>query len=351
VPQPQPDEASRASALEVTGFLMRAVVEMVERQGLLPTDAEATGLVERTLRDVGDLVPAAVARQRLQALQAACGGLPIGLLAGERLTEPNLHVFGSLLTASRTVRDAYDNVGFLQQHVQGTRGGRLTLEPRYAHYELCVEAAGPVWEDLVMALAFHMLRRFLESALLPGGHDTELEAEFARPTPSDPSAYLRCFGGRVRFGAARSALRFPMRILDLARPGVDASLAVELRALALKRLTPARSVDGWKERVEAVLRDEHDLGAVALDRVAARLGVSARTLRRRLAAEGTSGLDVLDGVRFERAKRLLGDTAAPMADVAGALGYADEAGFRRAFKRWAGTTPQAFRAQAAERRG
>ncbi len=73
------------------------------------------------------------------------------------------------------------------------------------------------------------------------------------------------------------------------------------------------------------------------------LGMNVRMLQRRLAAAGTSHSQIVDEVRFEVACRLLGYPGRSIADIASALGYSDPAHFTRAFTRWAGMTPRAYR--------
>jgi AraC-like DNA-binding protein len=73
------------------------------------------------------------------------------------------------------------------------------------------------------------------------------------------------------------------------------------------------------------------------------MGLSARTLHRRLADEATSFQRVLDGVRRDAAIRRLLDRERQLKTVAAAVGFSDMRGFRRAFKRWTGLSPQQFR--------
>ena len=73
------------------------------------------------------------------------------------------------------------------------------------------------------------------------------------------------------------------------------------------------------------------------------MGLSARTLSRRLGEEGTSFRNIQDEVRRELALALLGDPGKSIAEVAFFLGYAEPAPFHRSFKRWTGTTPQLHR--------
>ncbi len=79
------------------------------------------------------------------------------------------------------------------------------------------------------------------------------------------------------------------------------------------------------------------------------LGMIVRMLQRRLAAAGTSHSQIVDEVRFEAACRLLGYPGRSIADIASALSYSDPAHFTRAFVRWTGTTPRAYRQQSIQR--
>ena len=89
-------------------------------------------------------------------------------------------------------------------------------------------------------------------------------------------------------------------------------------------------------RVEAWLTASGAWGASAAT-TARSLGLSRRTLARRLAEEGTTYRAVRDRLRLLEARRYLG--ARSVADVAETLGYADDRAFRRAFQRWTGVTP------------
>jgi AraC-like DNA-binding protein len=85
-------------------------------------------------------------------------------------------------------------------------------------------------------------------------------------------------------------------------------------------------------------------GEPSLDAVAEVFTVHRRTLNRRLRESGVTFRQVLDEVRRQRARQLLRDTDLPVLAIAGTLGYADAPAFTRAFRRWSGTTPTAWRA-------
>ena len=80
--------------------------------------------------------------------------------------------------------------------------------------------------------------------------------------------------------------------------------------------------------------------------VAERLGMSGRTLQRRLSDRGHSYQSLVDDARRELAERLLQGTDYALAEVAFLTGFSEQSTFTRAFKRWSGQTPRSFRIEA-----
>lgn len=126
--------------------------------------------------------------------------------------------------------------------------------------------------------------------------------------------------------------------------GADTFLHATLKSMASQlRLTHAG--DSTLERaLRARLRDALALGCADASRMAALLGVSERTLQRRLTELGRSFSDVVEDFRHEEAARLLASSNLSLVEVANRLGYAEQTSFTRAFRRWTGTTPGAWRA-------
>jgi AraC-like DNA-binding protein len=112
----------------------------------------------------------------------------------------------------------------------------------------------------------------------------------------------------------------------------------------LDRYTPRRRASPKvAERVIDALARDLGTASPTVEQVAAELAVSTRSLHRQLAAEGTSYQRLLDRVRCDEAIRQALDDHRPFKAIAAAVGFADPRAFRRAFKRWTGTTPQQFR--------
>jgi len=99
----------------------------------------------------------------------------------------------------------------------------------------------------------------------------------------------------------------------------------------------------YTERVRDYLLDGKTSQGDDLEGVARALGLSVRTLRRRLQEEGTNYSAIASAVFVALAKRFLVDEARSVDETAYAMGYSTPSSFHKAFKRWTGTTPKAFR--------
>jgi AraC-like DNA-binding protein len=148
----------------------------------------------------------------------------------------------------------------------------------------------------------------------------------------------------ILFGQPVTAIVFPRELLDAPIPRSN-------------RLSDAsdESVDAWlasapvDDFAGAILQVIHTLswdGYPDIRATAAALGMSVRTLQRHLTSAGTTHESMVGQARFTTAAALLRNTDANILDIALDLGYSDHAHFTRAFRRWAGCSPQEFRRRA-----
>jgi AraC-like DNA-binding protein len=101
--------------------------------------------------------------------------------------------------------------------------------------------------------------------------------------------------------------------------------------------TPTRA------EVEKVLLEVLPKGNATVSNVATALGMSVRSLARRLNEEGTSYTEVLDGLRRELAMRYVDDKTLGVSQIAWLLGYSEVSSFNHAFRRWTSKSPKAAR--------
>ena len=166
---------------------------------------------------------------------------------------------------------------------------------------------------------------------------------FPHVAPASVDEHRRIFAGAtIVFGAPRCGYAFDRQALEIPLRRSDPRLLeiLERHAHELRRGTASGELqDRLRAALSAALADGSELGT---DTLARTLGVSTRTLRRQLASAGTSFSEVLDQLRQEMAINLL-DSDSPPVEVAHALAFSDLRALNRAFRRWFGITPIAYR--------
>lgn len=298
----------------------------------------AAGLAEADLVDPDTLLPLsaqlAIGRRIIEALP----GRNLGLLSLRHMGQGTLGVLGYALAHSPTLGDAVQTFMRYQRLLTDATtwqlsGDQLTVEP----HPLLGELAHPVENMLGMWV---MLGR-----ALTGQRWVPRAIRFRHAPVGDPAEHAAVFGVAVEFEADEDLLWFPEGVLALPVRGARVALQPGLRALLDSRLD--ESAGGETTRaVEAALRRQLPQGAADKGQVARELGMSVRTLGRRLRSEQTSFQAVLDTVRARLARHWLQSSSMAIYEVAFLLGYSEASAFHRAFRRWTGQGPAVWRAAA-----
>jgi AraC-like DNA-binding protein len=192
-------------------------------------------------------------------------------------------------------------------------------------------------QEYALAYVLTYMRRDTGSAIAP------TRVWFAHARPPEIAPLHRFFVTRsVSFGCEASGFAFPRSALDLELRTADVRLlatADELAEAALRAVPRVTDLAAAvASRVEALLPGDATIGAVARA-----THMSARTLQRRLDSEGASFSEIVDHVRERLAQRWLRDESRTLSEIAFSLGFSDLATFSRAFKRWTGMPPGAWR--------
>jgi AraC-like DNA-binding protein len=173
---------------------------------------------------------------------------------------------------------------------------------------------------------------------------------FAHQAPAYRHEYARLLGARVRFAQTWSGLEIDARWLDRRVQHANAELhqllskqAQEILARVQKRVACAEQLRAYLRRTAPRLPD--------LREAARALALSERSLRRRLAEEGWSYTAIVHEARQHLARQLLADSLRPIHQIAADVGFNSSAAFFRAFKRWTGESPAAYRSARSGRVG
>jgi AraC-like DNA-binding protein len=167
------------------------------------------------------------------------------------------------------------------------------------------------------------------------------------PRPPDVTEHTRVFGEAVRFSQPSAQLEFDRALLDLPIQGTDPHLASVLERYAQRRLEELPQTVDWVDELGQRIRQA--LHGTVPDAVtlARQMGMSPRTLSRRLHERGLTYQEVVDQARRELALRHLLNKDLKVLEVAFLLGFSEVSTFYRAFRRWTGTTPAAYRRESA----
>lgn len=279
---------------------------------------------ERELRLIANLVEA------LSALS------DLGLRAGRRYHLSTYGAWGYAILSSATVRQAAE---------LGLRYHGLT----YAFTQISLEEDGALaslrFDDQAAPAALHdfIVQRDMLGALvvvreLLGDPQPLQSLEMRQQAPADVTPFVESFGLAPRFGAAHNRMGFAAHLLDNPLPRANPQLVSACEQQCQALLARHQWHQGLAGRVRQLLLQSP--GQITdMERVAASLHQSSRTLRRRLSAEGTSFRALQDEVRQALAEELLSAGGLSLEEIAERLGYGELSNFIHAFKRWKGTTP------------
>jgi AraC-like DNA-binding protein len=203
------------------------------------------------------------------------------------------------------------------------------------------EAPAPASHELCFALIVRHAK-----SMAPNGFEV-VEVRFDHRVPDSLTPrYRAVFGAPVRFGAERTELVLSNRALDATLVTADPNLLGVLLPTAEEKKREQRSPElPLTRQVRRVLRSALSHDDAQLDEIARRLGMTPRSLQRRLHDEGVSFQSLRDETRRTLADRYLGEGLS-VAEVSFLLGFSEPSAFFRAFKRWTGLTPIEHRAQA-----
>ena len=306
---------------------------------------------ERLLAQAG-MAPAELARERwpidhitrlwraaVHCTQDAGFGLKAGALVGPG----SFNVVSYLLQSAPSLRAA---IGVVQQYQRLiSDGGRFQVIAG-------AQAGWVVYHPRQGALAFspHQIEAVLAAVVafsrwVTGQPVRPLQVQFSQPRVGPLAGYREAFGCPVAFEQAFSGVLLDNALLDAPLPQADAQLARLHHQYAAQRLAVLHEggalVQELRAWIAAVLPGRVPTRAEA----AQALGLSERTLARRMQAQQLSFSALLDAVRREAALQAVAQPGRALADIGQALGFAEPAVFWRAFKRWTGCTPLQWRAR------
>ncbi|TCL01298.1 AraC family transcriptional regulator [Shimia isoporae] len=205
-------------------------------------------------------------------------------------------------------------------------------------YEISSTSATSQYAEFGGLGTLYTLRRYSNRTLTPR------YVHFAHHRSKNTDPIVRFLGCEVLFGQRENVIALKTKDLDL--PLITADDHLQRTLFSICEATIARlprDPDSTARRVERCASEKLASGTATLEKISAELGMSQRTLARRLTEEGTTFAALMADLRKALARDYLLNSPLPLTEIAFLLGYNDASSFSTAFRRWFNTTPRQFR--------
>jgi AraC-like DNA-binding protein len=325
--------------IDVVGYLERQGVERAELLRLL-------AITPTKLYDAQARLPGSVMERLWVVGEQLTGDPDLGLHTAESHNPGALSVFGYLLWSCQTCRDALGRLARyaaflnngLRVRVSDEEGGRTVCrfeaEPGLDNY---IERSPRQVMEAMATGTVIALRRLSPSPVEPVG------ISFRHAAPESIREQLRVFGAGLRFGQNETSIVYASRDLGAILLSANAALLSVLEGQLQRMLAGFEANGPVSQRVAAVLARRMG-DAPSLNDVASELAMSVRTLQRELQANGVSYRKLIEDVKRDIAVQHLALPGVSVTEVSFMLGFSEPGAFTRAFRRWTGSAPTAYRA-------
>lgn len=326
-----------------SGGLARLAYERAKKAG-----ADAEGLLKRanlTVQHATDDRIRIAARSQVEFLNLVARAVQDEFLGFRLAQQVDLRKLGLLyyvLASSETLADALQRVA--RYSTITNESVRLTYRQ---HRDACITFQ---YSGISRLRDQHQIESFVTILVricrqLTGRQLAPDSITFMHRRTRLPSDLQSFFGCPVKFGNDVDALTYARKSADMAVVGADPFLNSLLKKYCEEAISHRRATSSdWRPEVENAIAQLLPHGQARVPEICRRLGVSRRTLARRLASEKLTFSKVLDALRRDLAQRYLRDPALSMSEIAWLLGYRQASSFNHAFKRWTGKVPRQVRA-------
>ena len=328
----------------VSVLVIQSAVRSAEAAGVAAGRAlKEASIDERLFADPDARVPLSAEEAVWEALVKLSGDEAFGLTAARATPRGSFDVLEHAMAASETFGDALSvlaRYNRLLHDVAQFEIERTSDVVRVSH-RFAGDARGATGAiaDYTLGMFVHVGRALCKRDWTPR------RVRFRHAAPNDLRPYRALFSAPVEFDAPDNQLELDPAVLDLPLAGADPSLSRVLLRYAEARAAALPAPDDLAAQVKDAIGKTLANGPKSLSEVARALGLSARTLQRRLTDEGLSHTELVDEVRRSLAIAWVAERRLVLSEIAFALGYSEPRAFHRAYRRWTGNTPGAERAR------
>jgi AraC-like DNA-binding protein len=327
--------------LTVPAQNLRVVLDTATEKGAPAADiCAAVGLDPRLLDDANARVLLEVASDTYDESARRTGDDAFGLHVAERSDYFAFDALGLAVSAKQNLKDAIEHLG---PAITALHGTRMELEVIGDQARLAISMPEESIRPCRHRTEAYMARVVRMIELATGARPLLRRVAFRYEKPASVAEHERVFASPIVFGAPRNEIAMDRSILEAPLVRADAHLSHVLDQHVKDLAARMPAVQAIADQVRRYVRDAFPRGDSSIESIGKRMGMGARTLQRWLRDEGTSHRQIVEQVRHELALRYLVETRMPIKEVAVFLGYSELRAFYRAFERWTGLAPAAYR--------
>ncbi len=339
----QVKDVSRSRPLTVAAGLVRGLIDFACSKGASRTELIArSGIAPADLEDQDNRIAFEKYIALMRAGQELANDPALSLHYGETTDLSQVSIVGLISAASETMAHAFTQVNRysrLAMEIEGPANRFWVVHDQDGRWVVDRRENPNEFPELTEST----FARTICGPRLYGVTQLARAIQVTHKAPSYRAEYERIFRVPVTFEAARNAILIDEKWLNHRlqnQPRYVFGVLCNHATKLLKQLEGATSMRG---KVENLLLPVLHTGDTGIEAIAENLGVSRRTLSRRLQAEGTTFEKVLDALRHRMALEYLRARKVSVSQTAYLVGFSDPAAFSRAFKRWTGASPKSMR--------
>ncbi|ENU30582.1 hypothetical protein F991_01504 [Acinetobacter sp. CIP-A165] len=272
-------------------------------------------------------------RLSVEATQDSCFGLKVA----SQVNHHTFHVLGNSLNTSVTLKEMFGRI--IRYFRLVTNIPELEFFSKGSNHYFLIHVPEQVQPEAIDAFISVFIRA---SRALQGSDFSPLRIELRRSEPADLETYQSILKTPIIFNAAKDLIVFETASIEQPLDGANPELTQEYDEIIMRYLARFDK-ENILARVKLKLIERLSTGEIHQQEIAKSLGLSIRSLQRKLSEEKTTFSELLDSTRQELAMSYIKNIAYSITEIAYILGFTDVSSFSRAFRRWTNLSPVKYR--------
>jgi len=285
----------------------------------------------------------ATAMQRFwQSALTKSGRDDIGIICARHVNPISMHGLLIAAASSDTMQEAFERL--LKYYRVVTTLGKIKITQNADEIRLCFKLPIPVGVALNESVDA-ILAGILGFCRMASNNEIDiLRVELQRPMPRQLRTFEDFYGCPIKFNADRDAFYFNYKIMQRRLNSANPELARANEQVVVDYLRRFDEIY-LANRATSFIIEELPSGIPSQSKIAELMGLSGRTLRRKLSREGLRYAELLEHAQQAMATQYLASTTLSIGAISYMVGYSEPSNFTRSFKKWTNLTPNDFRAQ------